>query len=93
MVLPLVPVIPATASAREGSPKKRSAIAPTLRLKSDYLALVTLGFGEIIPQVFRNGEDINGFNLSNGVKGITLREGDEVVGSGRLAQPQDARRG
>jgi len=45
--------------------------APTLRLKSDYLALVTLGFGEIIPQVFRNADDINGFNLSNGVKGIT----------------------
>ena len=45
--------------------------APTLRLKSDYLALVTLGFGEIIPQVFVNGEDINGFNLSNGTKGIT----------------------
>ena len=45
--------------------------APTLRLKSDYLALVTLGFGEIIPEVFRNGENINGFNLSNGNKGIT----------------------
>src|SRR5919202_6516958 len=45
--------------------------APTLRLKSDYLALVTLGFGEIIPEVFRNGENINGFNLSNGSKGIT----------------------
>ncbi|MCG3770481.1 MAG: hypothetical protein JW384_01631 [Nitrosomonadaceae bacterium] len=45
--------------------------APTLRLKSDYLALVTLGFGEIIPQIFFNGEDINGFNLSNGTKGIT----------------------
>ncbi len=45
--------------------------APTLRLKSDYLAIVTLGFGEIIPQVFLNGEDINGFNLSNGTKGIT----------------------
>ena len=45
--------------------------APTLRLKSDYLALVTLGFGEIIPQVFINGENINGFNLSNGNKGIT----------------------
>jgi branched-chain amino acid transport system permease protein len=44
--------------------------APTLRLKSDYLALVTLGFGEIIPQVFLNGEYINGFNLSNGSKGI-----------------------
>jgi branched-chain amino acid transport system permease protein len=45
--------------------------APTLRLKSDYLAIVTLGFGEIIPQVFVNGEDIAGFNLSNGTKGIT----------------------
>ncbi|HET9140867.1 branched-chain amino acid ABC transporter permease [Actinophytocola sp.] len=44
--------------------------APTLRLRSDYLALVTLGFGEIIPQVFTNGEDIGGFNLSNGNKGI-----------------------
>ena len=45
--------------------------APTLRLKSDYLALVTLGFGEIIPQVFYNGENIAGFNLSNGSKGIS----------------------
>ncbi len=45
--------------------------APTLRLKSDYLALVTLGFGEIIPQIFRNGENVFGFNLSNGDKGIT----------------------
>ncbi len=44
--------------------------APTLRLKSDYLALVTLGFGEIIPQVFLNGENINGFNATNGPKGI-----------------------
>lgn len=44
--------------------------APTLRLKSDYLALVTLGFGEIIPQVFFNGENFLGFNISNGTKGI-----------------------
>jgi branched-chain amino acid transport system permease protein len=44
--------------------------APTLRLKSDYLALVTLGFGEIIPQVFFNGEDFFGYNISNGTKGI-----------------------
>ena len=44
--------------------------APTLRLKSDYLALVTLGFGEIIPQVFRNGENVFGYNISNGDKGI-----------------------
>lgn len=45
--------------------------APTLRLKSDYLALVTLGFGEIVPQFFVNGENINGWNFSNGTKGIT----------------------
>src|SRR3982074_3580347 len=28
--------------------------APTLRLRGDYLATVTLGFGEIVPRVFRN---------------------------------------
>ena len=39
--------------------------APTLRLKSDYLALVTLGFGEILPEVFRNAEKV-----TNGTKGI-----------------------
>jgi branched-chain amino acid transport system permease protein len=44
---------------------------PTLRLRGDYLAIVTLGFGEIIPDVFRNGDDINGFNLTNGVRGVT----------------------
>ena len=46
--------------------------APTLRLKSDYLALVTLGFGEIIPEFFRNGDDKTlPFNLTNGLQGIT----------------------
>ena len=28
--------------------------APTLRLRGDYLAIVTLGFGEIVPIVFKN---------------------------------------
>ena len=28
--------------------------APTLRLRGDYLAIVTLGFGEIVPVVFKN---------------------------------------
>ena len=45
--------------------------APTLRLRSDYLALVTLGFGEIIPEVFYNGDDVGGLNISNGTQGIT----------------------
>jgi branched-chain amino acid transport system permease protein len=43
---------------------------PTLRLKSDYLALVTLGFGEIIPQFMVNGGDVAGHNLTNGAQGI-----------------------
>src|SRR5439155_1154132 len=30
--------------------------APTLRLRGDYLAIVTLGFGEIVPIVFLNAE-------------------------------------
>jgi branched-chain amino acid transport system permease protein len=44
---------------------------PTLRLRGDYLALVTLGFGEIIPQVVRNGDHLFGQNITNGVAGIT----------------------
>jgi branched-chain amino acid transport system permease protein len=44
---------------------------PTLRLRGDYLAIVTLGFGEILPQVARNGDSLGGFNLTNGTGGIT----------------------
>jgi branched-chain amino acid transport system permease protein len=46
---------------------------PTLRLRGDYLAIVTLGFGEILPQIARNGNDLfgTGFNLTNGPNGIT----------------------
>src|ERR687888_535555 len=44
---------------------------PTLRLRGDYLAIVTLGFGEILPQVAKNGDkDGLGFNLTNGPPGI-----------------------
>jgi branched-chain amino acid transport system permease protein len=51
--------------------------APTLRLRGDYLAIVTLAFGEIVPVAFRNLNDIhfpllglNHFNLTNGVQGL-----------------------
>jgi branched-chain amino acid transport system permease protein len=44
---------------------------PTLRLRGDYLAIVTLGFGEIIPQVVRNGDNVFGFDLTNGTFGIS----------------------
>src|ERR1043166_3548908 len=39
--------------------------APTLRLKGDYLAIVTLGFGEIVPIVARNTP-----SLTNGAAGL-----------------------
>jgi len=44
---------------------------PTLRLRGDYLAIVTLGFGEILPQIANNGNSLFGFNLTNGPNGIT----------------------
>jgi branched-chain amino acid transport system permease protein len=44
---------------------------PTLRLRGDYLAIVTLGFGEIVPQFVRNADSLGGFNLTNGTFGIT----------------------
>ena len=43
---------------------------PTLRLRGDYLAIVTLGFGEILPQVARNGDSLFGQNITNGPQGI-----------------------
>jgi branched-chain amino acid transport system permease protein len=39
--------------------------APTLRLRGDYLAIVTLGFGEIVPNFFLNAEGI-----TEGTRGI-----------------------
>src|SRR6187551_1442781 len=44
---------------------------PTLRLRGDYLAIVTLGFGEIIPQFVRNADSLHGFNLTNGSFGLS----------------------
>jgi len=46
--------------------------APTLRLRGDYLALVTLGFGEVITQFFKNSNDIAGLNVANGDGGISI---------------------
>lgn len=43
--------------------------APTLRLRGDYLAIVTLGFGEII-RIFLNNLNAP-INLTNGPQGIT----------------------
>jgi branched-chain amino acid transport system permease protein len=48
---------------------------PTLRLRGDYIAIVTLAFGEIIGRIAVNSDDgvfgIGHFNLTNGRAGIT----------------------
>jgi branched-chain amino acid transport system permease protein len=44
---------------------------PSLRLKGDYLALVTLGFGEIIRVVFQNVESLGGALGLNGIPNYT----------------------
>ena len=44
---------------------------PSLRLKGDYLALVTLGFGEIIRVIFQNVEVLGGALGLNGIPNYT----------------------
>jgi branched-chain amino acid transport system permease protein len=56
--------------------------APTLRLRGDYLAIVTLAFGEIVPRVFENWEYV-----SNGRQGITPIDRVYFPGVGELNYP------
>ncbi len=58
--------------------------APTLRLRGDYLAIVTLGFGEII-RIFLNNLNAP-VNLTNGPQGITMIRPIEIAGVS-LARP------
>jgi ABC-type branched-subunit amino acid transport system permease subunit len=44
--------------------------APTLRLRGDYLAIVTLGFGEIVPIVFLNADKYT--EGTNGIGGLDM---------------------
>ena len=58
--------------------------APTLRLKGDYLAIVTLGFGEIVPIVARNRP-----SLTNGAMGLNGVAAPQLFGysSGSARRP------
>lgn len=58
--------------------------APTLRLRGDYLAIVTLGFGEIV-RIFMNNLD-RPVNITNGPQGIT-GVAPLQIGGASLAQP------
>ncbi|MGZ8267558.1 MAG: ABC transporter permease subunit [Burkholderiales bacterium] len=53
--------------------------APTLRLRGDYLAIVTLGFGEII-RIFLNNLN-RPYNITNGPQGITLIDPLQIGGA------------
>jgi ABC-type branched-subunit amino acid transport system permease subunit len=52
--------------------------APTLRLRGDYLAIMTLGFGEIVPIVFLNLEKWT--EGTNGISGIFRPEPLPLLG-------------
>ena len=65
--------------------------APTLRLRGDYLAIVTLGFGEIVPLVFKNLVNVNfsfgpiklvNADLTGGPLGINPIDAPNILGIG-----------
>jgi branched-chain amino acid transport system permease protein len=64
--------------------------APTLRLRGDYLAIVTLGFGEIV-RIFMNNLN-QPLNITNGPQGISnidpIRLGELNLGKVNLGQPE-----
>ncbi len=58
---------------------------PVLRLRGDYLAIVTLAFGEIMKNIFGNlylGVDSNGLHASIGSDTLSLAEGGKMIVSG-----------
>lgn len=70
IVLPLGVLMAAIAGALLG--------APTLKLRGDYLAIVTLGFGEIV-RIFMNNLDAP-INITNGPQGINRIDTFELGG-------------
>ena len=58
---------------------------PVLRLRGDYLAIVTLAFGEILKNIIGNlyvGTDSNGFHVALSSAGLELAEGGKMILSG-----------
>lgn len=55
---------------------------PVLRLRGDYLAIVTLAFGEILKNIFGNmyaGIDSEGFHFAFRAEGVKLLEGGKMI--------------
>ncbi|HNN45731.1 MAG TPA: ABC transporter ATP-binding protein, partial [Azospira sp.] len=70
VILPLGALVAGVAGALLG--------APTLKLRGDYLAIVTLGFGEIV-RIFMNNLNAP-INITNGAQGITMIDPVSVAG-------------
>ncbi|MFZ6849998.1 ABC transporter permease subunit [Undibacterium sp. RuRC25W] len=70
MIVPFAAVIAGAAGALLG--------APTLKLRGDYLAIVTLGFGEIV-RIFMNNMNAP-INFTNGPQGINMIDPIHVFG-------------
>ncbi|WP_322403484.1 ABC transporter permease subunit [Massilia luteola] len=59
--------------------------APTLKLRGDYLAIVTLGFGEII-RIFMNNLN-DPINFTNGPQGVNLIDPVRIFGVSLAGEP------
>lgn len=60
---------------------------PVLRLRGDYLAIVTLAFGEILKNILANlyiGKDMDGIHFAMKAENITLADGGKMILSGPL---------
>ena len=60
---------------------------PVLRLRGDYLAIVTLAFGEILKNIISNlyiGMDADGLRIALSEEGVRLAEGGKMILSGPL---------
>lgn len=58
---------------------------PTLRLRGDYLAIVTLGFGEIV-RIFMGNLDVP-YNVTNGPQGINMVDPIRIFGVNMAGEP------
>src|SRR4051794_41851553 len=59
---------------------------PTLRLRGDYIAIVTLAFGEIIFTIATNGDavEIGGYKLTEGQQAISPVDQPKLPGFSQL---------
>ena len=77
LIIPLAALVAGLSGALLG--------APTLKLRGDYLAIVTLGFGEII-RIFMNNLNAP-VNFTNGPQGINLIDTVHIAGISLAGEP------